>query len=202
MSHDDFYRRFAAIAALPPAERFAAMAEFHSAYARPYLATLRAITPEGAARPVPDGRTVAQVVAHIAEWDRNMLTALGEILAGVRFPRFYSRNYIEADGSTHSFPTIDAFNAYAAQRHSATPWPELQAFAVDVAETLNRLMTASGLLTPERLETTRPLPATLPDGTKLTLPCGWLIWLTVIEHEGIEHDADLAIGAGTDGAGE
>ena len=122
--------------------------------------------------------------------------AAGEILAGVKWPRLMSRSgYIDPDGRTHDFPDVAAFNAYYAEQHANQSWATIQAQAIHTASTLDQLFRASKLLTAERLEQSWPYQHySLPIGLTLTIPCGWFLWMIAIEHEAVEHAADLALG--------
>src|SRR5262245_272123 len=106
-----FYDQIGEIAALPPQERHGRFAAMHADVVTGYCAALQAIGAEGALRIGPDGRSVAQVIGHIAEWDRFAILAAGEMLAGVTFPRVIGNTgYIEPDGSERSFKSVDEFN--------------------------------------------------------------------------------------------
>jgi hypothetical protein len=135
-------------------------------------------------------------VGHIAAWERNIIVAVGEILAGVKWPRLMSRSgYIDPDGRTHDFPNIAAFNAYYAEQHAGQSWATIQAEALGTARTLGQLFRESKLITAERLEHTGLYQHySLPTSVTLTLPCGWFLWMITIEHEAVEHAADLALG--------
>jgi hypothetical protein len=193
MEMTSFYQRVADIAACPPVERHLLLADLHTNVVTPYLGALGSITPEGAVRVVPDGRTVAQVVAHIAAWERYGIVATGELIAGVKWPRLMRHaGYLEPDGSAHDFPNDDAVNAFVSLTYANHPWAAIQDTALYTATALHRLWTQSGLLEPERLEQTRSF-----QGHKYPLmPCGWALWVIMIEHEGVEHVDDLALGRG------
>ena len=119
MKAEDFYRRIIEIAAQPPHEWHALLASLHADVVARYLDALRAISPQGAARTSPDSRAVAQVVGRIAEWERFTILATGEMIAGVEWPRLMALSgYVEPDGRTRDFTSVDAFNAYQAARHA------------------------------------------------------------------------------------
>jgi hypothetical protein len=53
---------------------------------------------------VSGGLTIAQVVGHIAEWERFTILAAGEIMAGVQWPRIMTLSgYVEPDGRGQDF---------------------------------------------------------------------------------------------------
>ena len=134
---------------------------------------IRRITPQEALRVVPDSRTVAQVVGHIAEWDRAVVLAVGEILADVTWPRLMSETVtIEPDGKVRSFASVAEFNAYYALKHAGQSWEDIQGLALDMAMTLHQLFVHPGVVIPEHLESTCPYDYKLPTGVTLTLPCG------------------------------
>ncbi len=139
---------------------------------------------------------MAQVVGHIAAWERNIIVAVGEILAGVKWPRLMSRSSsIDSDGRAHDFPNVATFNAYYAEQHASQSWGTIQAEALHTASTLNQLFRESKMITAERLERTWSYQHySLPIGVTLTIPYGWFLWMITIEHEAVEHAADLALG--------
>jgi hypothetical protein len=194
-----FYADLAAIAELPPGERRRRLAGLHAEVAARHRSAVEAITDDGAMRVTPAGRTVAQVVGHIAEWERYIIQSAGEVIAGVRWPRLVThRGYTEPDGSVHDFLTDDAFNAYQARKHAAEAWPAIRALALATSATLQRLFADPELLPVERLEQTgRWDHYRLPTGVTLRLPCGWFLWMIAIEHEAVEHTDDLALGRAT-----
>lgn len=77
------------------------------------------MTIQDATRVGSDGRTLAQVVGHIAEWERFTILAVGEIIAGVHWPRIMNLSgYVEPDGQVREFTSVDAFNDYQAIKHA------------------------------------------------------------------------------------
>jgi hypothetical protein len=196
MRKEDFYQKLVGISELPAAKRHSSLLDLHHRVYKDYSEAVRQITRQGAARVVPDGRTVAQVVGHIVEWERAIIIALGEILAGVEWPRLMSREFnIDPDGQVREFRTIDEFNAYYARVYADERWEVIQTSAHDVAATLLRLFEDPVLLTVERLELTKRYDHyELPGDVTLSMPCGWYLWMATIEHEGIEHIADLHLG--------
>ena len=195
MRSEDFYAEFAAIMG-SEAARYPRMAALHDRIFAKQASQLCAITDAGAARLVPDGRSVAIVVAHILEWERYIITSMGEIMAGVELPGLIAhKRYVEQDGADHEYTDIDSFNALQLKRYEGVPWSTIQTRAIDSATTLLRLFTTSGLITAELLDRTRMLRRfELPDGTPLPMACGWLLWMIVLEHAGVEHAADLELG--------
>lgn len=196
MGTGSFYSRVAEIAVLPPDERYRAISELHTGVFEGYMEALRGITPEGAVRVVPDGRTVNQVVGHIAEWERYVIISAGEVLAGVVWPGLMAHaRYVEPDGIAFAFRNDDEFNARQAEKYAARPWAETRELAIHTASAGHGLWVRSGLLRPELLERTRLWEHyRLPTGVTLSLPCGWFLWMITIEHEGVEHASDLRLG--------
>jgi len=120
MKADAFYQRIVAIAAQSPAERRLSLIHLHTDVVIPYLDAVRAMTAQDATCVSSDGRTLAQVVGHIAEWERFTILAVGEIIAGVRWPQIMNLSgYVEPEGQVRGFASIDAFNAYQAAKHAA-----------------------------------------------------------------------------------
>jgi hypothetical protein len=190
-----FYQRIAEIAALPPHERHRRLAELHAGVVAGYCAAVQSIDAEAAARPGPDGRSVAQVIGHIAEWDRYGILAAGEMLAGVAWPQMMAgAGFIEPDGVERTFKGVYDFNAYQAERQAGLPWAQIRDLALGSATALLALFTHPALLTPELLEQTRSYQFTLGDVLTLTLPVGWYLWIITIEHEAIEHVDEVGWG--------
>ncbi len=139
----------------------------------------QAISAEAAARTGPDGRSVAQVIGHIAEWDRFAILAAGEMLAGVAHPRIIDNGgYIEPDGSERAFESVTEFNAHQAARHATWPWEDIRDLAMRSATALRALFAHPALLTPELLEQTSSYTFTLGDVLTLTTPVGWYCGLS------------------------
>jgi hypothetical protein len=196
MDVDTFYPLLKVISEQAPDQRHRLLGELHTSVVTRYLETLEGITAEGAQRIVPDGRTVTQVVGHIAEWERYVILSAGEVLAGVEWPGLVAHTrYVEPDGTMLDLHTNHAFNAHQAEKYTALPWQTVQSLAIDTATTCHRLFAQSGLLTAERFERTRSWDHyDLPIGVTLKMPCGWFLWMITIEHEAVEHVNDLALG--------
>jgi hypothetical protein len=196
MAQYSFYDDIQAVMALPPEQRHQRLAHLHAQLLQAYQATLNRLTPEEAAQPLSnhdDNRTIAQIVGHIAAWDRFAILAAGDILAGISHPRMITdlEGYREPDGTFPTFATIDHFNDYHAQKYRAWPWEELRRFAYDTATTLFILFTNPQLLSAARLEQTTPFRKRLQNGMVIQdITMGWNLWLTMIEHLAVEH-ADL-----------
>lgn len=187
-----FYQRLIKIAARTPYERYGLLAEFHTDIVRSYLQTVRTLSPAEVMRRSADGRTVGQVIGHIAEWERFTILAAAEMVAGIRWPRIMSLSgYLEPDGRVLDFTSIDEFNAYQAAKHAAWSWPQLQDLALHTATALHALFTQPVLLSPDCLEQTQPYQWHLPSGIRLTLPAGWYLWMVSLEHEAVAHAPEL-----------
>ena len=196
MNAERFYQRVTTACGLRPAERHARLAALNAEVVAAYLAAVQDITAQRAAEPAADGRSVQQVVGHIAEWERFGILSAGDILAGLLHPRMITTldGFLEPDGNAPAFASIDAFNAYAAARHAAQPWAETQALALDTALTLSALFCEPNLLSAARLEKTLPFRKRLQNGAVIRdIAMGWNLWLTMLEHEAVEHAADLRL---------
>ena len=53
------------------------------------------------------------------------------------------------------------------------------------------LYAAPDLLTVERLDQTLPCDWRSPIGVTRRVPAGWNLWMVILEHEAVEHAADL-----------
>ena len=120
----------------------------------------------------PDtGSTPHSARLHYLDWLR--VLAIGEIIAGVRWPQIMRLSgYVEPDGQVREFANVHAFNAHQAAKHAACPWPQIQTLAIDVAQTLQALFADPSLLSTERLEQTRVCEWHLPNGVTLAVPAG------------------------------
>jgi hypothetical protein len=198
-AHEEaFYRRVFEALDQPPHQRYALLAQLHSKVHEGYVAAIRALSPSDAARASADGRTVAQVVGHMMEWERVAIMAAGELLAGVERPRFFSKSpdwgYLDPDGTQVAFQSLDHFNHYHAERHAAWPWPQLLEQSMRSADVLHALFTTQGLLSADTLERTPIRERTLENGAKATIGAGWYLWIIMLGHEAVDHADDLGWG--------
>jgi hypothetical protein len=194
MKAEVFYPKMIAMAAQAPAERYVSLTHLHTAVITPYLQTVRAMTAQDAARVSGDGRTVGQVVGHIAEWERFNMLAVGEIIAGVRWPQIMNLSgYVEPDGQVRAFTDVDAFNAYQATKHATWSWEQIQDLAIRTATRLQGLFAHPSLISWELLEQTNAYRWRLPNAMSVTVSCGWYVWMITLAHEAVEHAADLGI---------
>jgi hypothetical protein len=194
MKAEVFYQKIVAVAAQSPAERRSSLVDLHTVVMTPYLNAVRAMTAQDAARVSSDRRTIAQVVGHIAEWERYTILAVGEIITGVRWPQIMNMSgYIEPDGQVREFTGVDAFNDYQAARHAAWSWDQIQDLAIQTAVTLQVLFAHPSLVSWEHLDQAKVHNWRLPNEMSLTMSCGWFLWMVTLEHEAVEHTADLGI---------
>lgn len=192
MKPEYFYPAVQAALKEDPASRRCAFSTLHAKVLAEYTGAVQALDAASAARVSSDGRTLKQVVGHIMEWDRYMIQAVGEMLSGIADPQMMSlRGYHELDNSTQDFDSIDDFNARQAKKQPSLAWDEIQTGAVEYARVLYTLFSTDGLMDPLRLEKTKASMIAFPDGSKIPSTVGWQLWMVVIEHEGIEHAADL-----------
>ena len=194
MKAEVFYQKIVAIAAQSPAERRLSLVGLHTDVVTPYLNAVRAMTAQDAARISSDGRTLGQVVGHIAEWERFTILAVGEIITGVRWPQIMNMSgYVEPDGQVREFTSVDAFNDYQANKHAEWSWVQIQDLAIQTAATLQVLFAHPSLVSWERLEQTKAYCWQLPNEMSVTVSCGWYLWMVTLEHEAVEHAVDLGI---------
>lgn len=192
MKADLFYQRIVKIAAQSPYDRYGLLAEFHTELVSRYLNLIRPMTANEARQICADGRTVGQIVGHIAEWDRFTILAAGEMVVGIQWPQImYLSGYREADGQVRNFANVDEFNAYQAAKHAQWPWETIQQLALHTALAVHAMFTQPALLSPDTLEQTQKYTWYLPNGLKLAIPVGWYVWMVSLEHEAVEHAADL-----------
>ena len=194
MRAEVFYQKIAVIADQSPAKRRFSLIDLHTVVITSYLNAVRAMTAQDAAHISSDGRTLTQVVGHIAEWERFTTLAVGEIITGVGWPQIMNLSgYIEPDGKVREFTSVDAFNDYLATKHAAWSWQQIQDLAIHTAVTLQVLLAHALLVTWERLEQTEVHHWRLPNEMSLAAPCGWYLWMVTLEHEAVEHASDLGI---------
>jgi hypothetical protein len=199
MNSEQFSQSVIDMMALPSPERHQRLANAHTKIYTAYLAALQAIASEQAAAPVnvgEDARTLAQVVGHIAAWDRYGIQVAGQMLAGVQSPKLLLalEGFVERDGQFLTFKDVDDFNAYHAERDATQDWVQLQLDAMDVATVLHALFTQPNLLTFERLDRTQVRRKRLPTGAIIEQSTlGWNLWLILLEHYVVDHAAELAI---------
>jgi hypothetical protein len=199
MDYEKFTGSIAEIMSLPSPQRHQQLANFHTLAYTAYLAALQAISSEQATALVnigKDTRTLAQVVGHIAAWDRFAIQSAGDLLAGIEHPRMIAtvENFIERDGTLISFQNVDEFNAYHAQQQVGWDWVASQLEAIDAATVLHALFTQPNLLTFERLDRAKPQRRRLENGALIeTSTMGWNLWLTALQHYAVEHAAELGL---------
>jgi hypothetical protein len=112
--------------------------------------------PEPLTQAWPNDDTVGQVVGHVAEWERFNMLAVGEIIAGVRWPQImHLSGNVEPDGQVRALSDVAAFNAYQAAKHAAWSWEQIQDLAIYTATTFQRRFAHPSLLSWERLEQTK-----------------------------------------------
>lgn len=195
MKADDYYTRIFEAVQKRPEERHRDFSQLHDQILTEYINAIHSLSAEQACQNSSDGRTLAQVVAHIAEWDRYLVLAAGEMLAGVKWPQMMRfTGYVDSEGETHSFNSIDAFNEYQHQKYAAVPWDSIQETAIDMAVTFHALLTNPALLNTSLLEKGRTYDWKMPNGQVFPVPIGWFLWNINLEHEGVDHALDLGLG--------
>jgi hypothetical protein len=200
-AHEEaFYQHVFEALDQPPRERYASLARLHTAVHAGYVAAVRALSSADVRRDSVDGRTVAQVVGHMMEWERVAIMAAGELLAGVENPRFFTARpgwgYLDPDGAIVALESLDDFNHYHAERHATWPWARLQELAIRSADVLHTLFTNPTLLSADILEQTPMRQWTLENGAKAAMSAGWYLWIIMLGHEAVDHAADLGWGYG------
>jgi hypothetical protein len=188
-----FYDRVHTAMQAPLAERHQQLLQLHTQAVQSYLTALQQVTDQHAKHSLPntsDRRSIAEIISHIAAWDRFAVLAAGDILAGIQYPRMVAdlAGYREEDGTFPVFNSIDDFNAYAADKYRAWPWDRLRTFAADTAQTLYALFAHPQLLTAARLDATASVWKRLQNGIRIEpITMGWSLWLTMLEHLAVEH---------------
>ncbi len=192
MKPDTFYAKVLAISNQPAERRVKGMNHLHLECMDAYLAAIQKIDAEKAARIGTDGRTILQIVAHIAEWDRYTALAMGEITAGVKEPQImHMKGFIEPDGSILSFKNVNEFNAYQAKKYEQANWEDVKTLAIRMAYALQGIFSQPAILPYELLENTSPYRWKLAGGSLISLPVAWYLWIVTLEHLAVEHIVDL-----------
>jgi len=195
MQADLFYPRIQQAVVLDPDERHQAFSALHSEILLEYTTSVAAIPPERAESTSTDGRSIKLVVGHIMEWDRFLIQAAGELLSGVQDPQLMSlKGFHHLEGMTQDFESIDGFNAFHAAGQAGLSWERIQSRAIACAHIIHRLFSTPGLLDASLLDATAPVTLSFIGGVKLKSSVGWQLWIMVMEHEGVEHIADLSMG--------
>jgi len=194
MKPEAFYAKVLAISNQPAERRVKGMNHLHLECMQLYLDAIRSIDEEHAMQVGKDGRTIAQVVGHIMEWERYTAQAVGEIIAGVRDPQImHSKGYIEPDGRVMNFKGTDDFNYYQAQKHQNVPWKTIQVASIRISMALQGIFSQPVILPYELLESTMTYQWKLAGGSLISLPVAWYLWIVTLEHEVVDHAVDLGI---------
>jgi hypothetical protein len=195
MQPEMFYQKVQEAIVLEPESRHQAFSALHTEVLAEYVNAVSTITEAKAESTSSDGRSIKQVVGHIMEWDRFMIQAAGEVLSGVQDPQMmHFKGFHPLLGITQDFESINAFNAYHAAEQAIQPWDQIQSRAISVAQILHRLFTRPRLLEAPLLDATAPVTIRFSGGIRLKSNLGWQLWIIVMEHEAVEHFADLTLG--------
>jgi hypothetical protein len=187
-----FHKQIQHILQFPATERYDEMVELHRVISNHYCDAVNRLTPEKARSISPDGRELKLVIGHIMEWERYTLFCLAQLISGVRNQTLLWENgYVDLDGKPHSFASIDEFNAFQREKQANMPWGEIQSTALQLSQTLYKLFSKKGLFTPELLEKTEVISQKQPDGSRIPIPLGYTLWSVILEHEAVDHAADL-----------
>jgi hypothetical protein len=179
-----------------PNRRHILMSALHGHGVATYLLAVRRIDARVAALPSSDGRSIASVVAHIAQWDRWVLHALEEILCAVEHPEILDlMDYPAIEGPPRSFAGDAAFNAYVDRLHQRAPWERIAAEAVANGVALHARFTDPAIASPACLSSTETTTWSMDGGRLEDLPVGWILWGKTIEHEAFSHIVDLEAAA-------
>jgi hypothetical protein len=197
MDAEKFFASVTEIVELPPRTRHERLAALHTEAFHEYCEALQQITLERAAQPALPGRderTIAQIVAHIAEWDRFAILSASDMLVGSRHPRMITNlsGYVNSDGQPVAFNSIDEFNAYQVKYYAHHTWEHIRSISLDYATILYVMFLQPALLNAERLESTLPFRKRLANGVVIEpIAMGWNLWITMLQHIVVEHAEEL-----------
>ncbi|MBI9043628.1 MAG: hypothetical protein JEZ06_04035 [Anaerolineaceae bacterium] len=190
----DFSSQINHIFSLELKERQIELGKIHANILRDYLKSVNIFTEKNASLPANDGRTVAQVVGHIMEWERYFIQSLGEMLSGVERPSGMTfSGFVEIDGHIRNFTGVDEFNAYQEEKHKAWPWEKIRQMAAQTSFTLYRLYATPNLFPLDILDKTCDQKWTPPGKSEIVIPYGWFNWVIAIEHIVEHYASDLEI---------
>ncbi|MBA4421269.1 MAG: hypothetical protein C0391_08985 [Anaerolinea sp.] len=194
MKPDQFYPRIFALSNMPANIRVKGMNRLHLECLNSYLAAIEAIDDTRADEVCPDGRTLAQIVAHISEWERYIIQSMGDVISGVRKPFFLTlKGYRDMAGERHDFNSIDDFNEFQAKRYLHTPWSVVKPLAIHTATALQGILSQPILLPFDLMEKTAPYDWHIPGGSIVSMPIAWYLWIVVLEHEVVDHARELGL---------
>lgn len=192
MKPESFYAKVLATSNQPADRRVKGMNHLHLECLDAYLGAIEKIDNQRASQTGSDGRTLIQIVAHIAEWDRYTALAMGEITAGVLEPQImHLKGYMEPDGQILSFKNVNEFNAYQAKKYENATWEEVKTLSIRMAYALQGIFSQPAILPYELLERTSPYRWKLAGGSLISLPVAWYLWIVTLEHLVVEHAVDL-----------
>lgn len=193
MGDHDFYSQLQTAMRLDPSTRHARLLALHREAVDLYERAIGFVS-EGRSTEVQPGaedrRSIAEIVAHIEGWDRFALMAAGDLVAGIRHPRMVTdlSGYLDPAGMAVPFSAIDEFNAYQSSRVQAMTWRELQSAAVKSAKALYAMFEHPNLANANCLEASDLHWKRLQNGVILKpISMGWHLWITMVEHIGVEH---------------
>ncbi len=158
------------------------------------IGAVERLTVVEASRVLCDGSTVAQLVGHVAAWERFAALAFEEVLNGVRWPGLMrTRGWIGDDGRKMKFNNGDQFSAYIAEQDAEKPWSAIQEFSIRTTQLLQQLLEGPIAASPQVLDE-GDLHRWRAAGAALEpMPVGWFLWLQLIWHSGVEHAEDVGL---------
>ena len=191
---DRWYRNLVDIAGLPPRPRYDRLVKLHTLTIIDYISHLTSLTEESALEIGSDGRTRAIVVAHIMGWEEYQIQVFGDPdkqkrkKEQLQLKRFYD----EDNNEYLDFANVDEFNQYQARRYANWKWDDIRKKAIMTARKLQSFFPEDP--TEEWLSFLDQKPKRfwkLTEEYTLDIPAGWYLWMVSLEHEAVEHRADL-----------
>ena len=194
MNAVDIIDEFGRLAASDPTVRRRKLADAHCRLVTAQIGALTTMTASDAGRILCDGTTVAQVVGHVAGWEQFTLLALGELMAGARWPQIMrTAGWVDTDGGRIDFANPDQFTGYVAQRDATRDWSDIRASGIETARTLCALLASTAVMPSEMLERGNRY-LWRPRGIAMVpMPVGWYLWMAVLWHAGVEHARDVGL---------
>ncbi|MDP3795498.1 MAG: hypothetical protein Q8R13_06310 [bacterium] len=193
-----FYAQMVELASCRPDRRYFALARIHDDVSRAYLQALKGIDEVRAQQRSKDGRrSILQVTGHIAVWDDWTTDAVSELFNGVRRPGIMDWRH---NASGRIYRSDAEFNAAQARRDALFTWEEIRASAVAAARQVKAAFSGfvgGKILLPnaviKALEESELHEWKWAPRKMIRIPCGWYLWMMVIEHASVAHAQDLAL---------
>lgn len=185
-----WYDNLIKISSIPdPKERYERLVVLHKETLHFYISTLQSITIEKARQKISDGRTIAEVVAHIVAWEEWQIQVFNDPNRQGRLKEQINLcGYFDAENNkVVDFKNVDDFNAYQTEKYSKWKWKNIQQKATSTATKLREIfpdIPSDGWI--NFLESTPSHQWKILPNKTITVPAGWYLWMVSLEHEAVK----------------